>query len=215
MKGLIIGGGNVNDELICEQIKEGGYDLIIAADAGMEVLYRHHLTPDIIVGDFDSVGKEALSYFKQNERVEMIELSPIKDDTDTEYAIRDAISRGMTKLVIFGATGKRIDHVLGNIALLGIGIENDVEILIYDEHNRIRLVKDCLTIPKKEQYGNFVSILPYGACTKGVTLTGFKYNLSESNLGGFNTLGISNQIEDEEAVIQVKEGILLVIESRD
>ena len=67
MKGLIIGGGNVNDELICEQIKKGGYDLDIAADAGMEVLYRHHLTPDIIVGDFDSVGKEALSYFKQNE----------------------------------------------------------------------------------------------------------------------------------------------------
>ena len=58
MKGLIIGGGNVNDELICEQIKKGGYDLVIAADAGMEVLYRHHLTPDIIVGDFEKKKKK-------------------------------------------------------------------------------------------------------------------------------------------------------------
>ena len=215
MRGIIIGGGKVSDELICEQMKKGGYDLVIAADAGMEVLYRHHLTPDMIVGDFDSVGKEALSYFRSEERVEWIELSPVKDDTDIEYAIRDAISRQVTELSIFGATGNRIDHVLGNIALLGIGIEHDVEIEIFDEYNHIRLVKDSLTMKKKEQYGKFVSILPYGACAKGVTLTGFKYNLSECNLGGFNTLGISNQIEDEEAVIQVKEGILLVIESRD
>ncbi len=215
MNGIIIGGGNVNDELICEQMKKGGYDLVIAADAGMEVLYRHHLTPDIIVGDFDSVGKESLSFYKQMERVEIVELSPVKDDTDIEYAIRDAISRGMTKLSIFGGTGNRIDHVLGNISLLGIGIEHDVEIQLYDVYNHVRLVKDSLTIKKEEQYGKFVSILPYGGIAKGVTLTGFKYNLSECSLGGYNTLGISNQIEEEEAVIQVKEGILLVIEARD
>lgn len=215
MRGLIIGGGKVSGALVLDEIKTGGYDLIIAADAGMEVLYRHHLTPDIIVGDFDSVGNEALSYFKQKERTEIIALNPIKDDTDLEYAIRDAISRGVTQLTILGGTGTRIDHMLGNIVLLGLGFEHDVKMLLVDEHNRIRMIKDSLTIQKKEQYGKFVSIIPYNGQALGVTLTGFKYNLEDYNVGGFNTLGISNEIVEEEATISFKEGILLVVESRD
>lgn len=215
MRGLIIGGGSINDTLVCDTIKNGGYELVVAADAGMEPLYRHHLTPDIIVGDFDSVNSEALSYFRMRERVEIIELNPIKDDTDIEYAIRDAISRGVTHITILGGTGTRIDHMLGNISLLGIGIEQGIDIELLDEHNRIRLVAKQLTILKKEQYGKFVSILPYTASASGVTLNGFKYNLSDCNMGGFNTLGISNEIVEDVATVEVKEGMLLVIEALD
>jgi thiamine pyrophosphokinase len=215
MRGLIVSGGTVDDELVCQEIKNGGYEMVIAADSGMEVLYRHHLTPDIVVGDFDSVSKEALSFFKDSDRIEFEELNPIKDDTDTEYALRDAISRGAHSVTILGATGSRVDHMLGNICLLGMGLVNDVNVSILDTHNRIRMIDSPITIRKKEQYGTAVSLIPYSDEVTGVTLTGFKYNLSECTMKGFNTLGISNEIVEDEAMISLESGYLLVIESKD
>jgi thiamine pyrophosphokinase len=121
----------------------------------------------------------------------------------------------MTELTVLGATGTRLDHVLSNIDLLGIGIENDVGIEIVDEHNRIRMINQSMVISKKEQFGTFISLIPYTEKVKNLTLTGFKYNLTDFTMGGFGSLGISNEIVDDVAEIVFKEGILLVIESRD
>lgn len=215
MRGLIITGGNIRDEFACEKIKTGGYDMIMAADSGMDFLYRNHLTPDIIVGDFDSVDHDALDFFKEDNRIEFCRLNPEKDDTDTEYAIRDALSRGITQLTILGGTGSRIDHVLGNISLLGIGLEENVEIELVDEHNRVRMIDKPLSIRKDEQFGRFVSLIPYTGRVEHVTLTGFKYTLDDYTMGGFNSLGVSNEIAEEVAHIEFRSGILLVIESVD
>lgn len=215
MRGLIITGGNIRDEFACGKIKTGGYDMIMAADSGMDFLYRNHLTPDIIVGDFDSVDHDALDFFKEDNRIEFCRLNPEKDDTDTEYAIRDALSRGITHLTILGGTGSRIDHVLGNISLLGIGLEENVEIELVDEHNRVRMIDKPLSIRRDEQFGRFVSLIPYTGSVAHVTLTGFKYTLDDYTMGGFNSLGVSNEIAEEVAHIEFRGGILLVIESVD
>lgn len=76
-------------------------DAVIAADAGMEYLYRSHRVPDVIVGDFDSVGTEALAYFKTLPGVAIQKLIPEKDDTDTESAIRLAIRRGAERITLW------------------------------------------------------------------------------------------------------------------
>lgn len=215
MRGLIITGGNIRDGFACEKIKTGGYDMIMAADSGMDFLYRNHLTPDIIVGDFDSVDHDALDFFREDKRIEFCRLDPVKDDTDTEYAIRDALSRGITQLTILGGTGSRLDHVLGNISLLGIGLEENVEIELVDEHNRVRMIDKPLSIRRDEQFGRFVSLIPYTGNVEHVTLTGFKYTLDDYTMGGFNSLGVSNEIKEEVARIEFSSGILLVIESVD
>lgn len=215
MRGLIITGGNIRDEFACEKIKTGGYDMIMAADSGMDFLYRNHLTPDIIVGDFDSVDHDALDFFREDKRIEFCRLDPVKDDTDTEYAIRDALSRGITQLTILGGTGSRLDHVLGNISLLGIGLEENVEIELVDEHNRVRMIDKPISIRRDEQFGRFVSLIPYTGNVEHVTLTGFKYTLDDYTMGGFNSLGVSNEIKEEVAHIEFSSGILLVIESVD
>lgn len=215
MRGLIITGGNIRDEFACEKIKTGGYDMIMAADSGMDFLYRNHLTPDIIVGDFDSVDHDALDFFREDKRIEFCRLDPVKDDTDTEYAIRDALSRGITQLTILGGTGSRLDHVLGNISLLGIGLEENVEIELVDEHNRVRMIDKPISIRRDEQFGRFVSLIPYTGNVEHVTLTGFKYTLDDYTMGGFNSLGVSNEIKEEVARIEFSSGILLVIESVD
>lgn len=215
MRVVIISGGHIDDVFALNYLKENKYDCMIAADSGMDFLYRNHLIPDVIAGDFDSAQLEGLQYFKGLNDVQIIQLNPVKDDTDTEYVLREAIRRGATEITILGATGTRLDHVLANVYLLGLGLEAGVDIVIVDAHNRIRMVHQSYCIKKEEQFGNYVSILPVGGNVKGVTLKGMKYLLESKNMEIFSSLGISNEIVDDVAQIHVEEGTLLVIESRD
>ena len=83
---VIISGGTIDGSFADRWFEEEKPDAVIAADAGMEYLYRSHRVPDVIVGDFDSVGTEALAYFKTLPGVAIQKLIPEKDDTDTESA---------------------------------------------------------------------------------------------------------------------------------
>lgn len=212
---FVISGGEIEDETVRSMMRKRKPDCVIAADSGMEFLYRNELIPDVIVGDFDSVRKDVLDFYRSRKEISFHELNPVKDDTDTEYAVRLALQMGAEEITMFGATGSRLDHVLGNIELLGIGLSAGVPITLIDAHNRIRMVSDGVLLKKKEQYGTYVSLLPYTASVAGVTLTGFKYPLVDYCLKGFCSIGVSNEIVEEEAAISFEEGILLVIESRD
>lgn len=212
---IIISGGAVEDSLACEVIRREQPETIIAADAGMEFLYRSHIKPDVIVGDFDSVDAEILSYFQGQQDIQIRALNPMKDDTDTEYAIRLAIEMGAEQIVLLGGTGSRLDHVLGNIELLGIGLQTGVEITLLDGHNRIRMIDKGISIRKQMQTGKYVSLIPYTEEVTHLYLRGFKYPLSDACLRKFSSLGISNEIVEEEARISFERGILLVIESKD
>jgi len=215
MKFLIVSGGSLNKEFVTKVVGQGRYDRILAADSGMNALYAAAVTPDIIIGDFDSADKKILAFFQQNKEIDFCNLNPEKDDTDTEFAIRESIRRGADSITIIGGTGTRLDHVLGNISLLGIGLEEGVRMELLDAHNRICMIDHSVTLKKKEQYGNYLSLIPYNGNVTGVTLKGLKYPLHDYTMGGFNSLGISNEIVDDEASIELTSGQLLVIESRD
>lgn len=215
MKFLIVSGGSLNKEFVTKVVGQGRYDRILAADSGMNALYAAAVTPDIIIGDFDSADKKILAFFQQNKEIDFCTLNPEKDDTDTEFAIRESIRRGADSITIIGGTGTRLDHVLGNISLLGIGLEEGVRMELLDAHNRICMIDHWVTLKKKEQYGNYLSLIPYNGNVTGVTLKGLKYPLHDYTMGGFNSLGISNEIVDDEASIELTSGQLLVIESRD
>ena len=248
MNCLIIAGGSLEDAFALRCCRENNYEYTIAADAGLGFFYRNGLAPDLIVGDFDSADEEMLLRFKKelpdecsecvhssaDKRIknvkpkqypELIRLNPIKDDTDSEHAIREAIQRGASSITMLGATsGKRIDHLLGNIALLGIGLEAGVPITLLDSNNRIRMYRSngtanrafqVLKISRSEQYGKFLSLVPYQGRVTGVTLTGVKYPLTNYTMEAFSSLGISNEITEDEATISFQEGVLLVIESSD
>ena len=100
MRYLIVCGGKIDKEFGLNEIKTDGIDAIIAADSGMDFLYENGVTPDIIVGDFDSATTKALEFFERKGQTEIHRLNPIKDDTDTEYAIRLAISEGARSVVL-------------------------------------------------------------------------------------------------------------------
>lgn len=212
---FVVSGGSMDDVFARRMIEEKRPDVMIAADKGMDFFYRNQIKPDFIIGDFDSAEGESLSYFRKLDNVQIKELMPMKDDTDTEAAIRYAIAQGAEEITLLGATGSRLDHVLGNIELLGIGLKAGVPITILDTKNRIRMIDQGITINKSEQYGTYVSLLPYTECVEGVTLKGFKYSLNGENLRGFCSLGVSNEIVATEATICFEKGIMLVIESQD
>ncbi len=225
MNCLIVAGGSLDDAFALRCWRENKYEYTIAADAGLGFFSRNGLTPDLVVGDFDSTDEDILNCFlKKDTSPEVIRLNPVKDDTDSEHAIREAIRRGATSITMLGATsGKRIDHLLGNIALLGIGLEADVPITLLDPNNRIRMyssnIHSCnckvIKISRDEQHGRFLSLVPYQGRVTGVTLTGVKYPLTNYTMEVFSSLGISNEITADEATISFQEGVLLVIESSD
>lgn len=212
---IIVSGGTLDDVFAERAFREIKPDAAIAADSGMGYFYRSGKKPDIIIGDFDSVKSEALSYFRGQPDIEIRELVPEKDDTDTEAAIWLAISRGAEEITLLGATGSRLDHVLGNIELLGIGLQCGVSICMCDANNRIRMTDCGMKLRRDGQFGTYVSLIPYTEQVEHLTLTGFKYPLTDACLKGFCSLGVSNEIKEEEAEIVFDGGILLVIESRD
>lgn len=219
---FLISGGNVDLDFTRDFIEKNKSDksLLIACDKGLESCLSMELIPDIVIGDFDSVDEAA--FLKLETESEIVKLNPIKDDTDTEAALRIAFER--TKyddcIYVMGATGSRIDHVLGNISLLGLGLLNDRFVIMVDPNNYIQMLgpKETLEIEKSGelgQFGKYVSVFPYGGKASGVTMKGFKYPLNRATLEGFNTLTVSNEIEAQVAEIYVDSGYLIVCESID
>lgn len=215
MKTAIITGGSIHKTFVSKRLEQGNYDYIIAVDHGADFLCETGFCPDVMVGDFDSVKEETLSFIRKNGKTKIMQYQPEKDDTDTELAMKYAILKGATQIDIYGATGTRLDHVLGNIQLLMLGIKNEVPCYIIDETNCIRMINHRCIIKKQKQHGRYVSILPYTTKVVGVTLRGMKYPLERFTLEGGRAIGVSNEIVDDEAVIDLEEGILIVIESKD
>ncbi len=217
MESLIVSGGNLEIEFARSYIEQHPCGFTIAVDSGMEFFYQQKVIPDYIVGDFDSVEPGILHYFqniKQKQPV-ILQFQPEKDETDTELAIRTAIGKGSDKIHLLGATGSRMDHMLGNLHLLGAAMKQGVECRMVDRYNCIRMIDKGIILRQKEQYGNYVSLFPFTPQVKGLTLAGFKYPLENYTLECYHSLGVSNEIIAQEAQILFQDGVLVVVESRD
>ncbi len=211
---LIVTGGDIEDTFVRGLIEEQGYDFVIACDKGMEFFCRNGLYPNLIVGDFDSADEACVRYFRENTQVRIEQFPAEKDWTDTELAVRRALDMQPDHIDLTGAVGSRLDHVLGNLQLLAMGLAHGIEIFLLDAHNRVRLIDQTLTVGKAEQYGSYISLIPYN-CTVNVSLYGMKYPLDHTDLSPGVTLGISNEIVEEQAQICFTDGMMFVIESKD
>lgn len=211
MKTLIITGGNIKKDFLQNFLKENKYDKIIAADKGLEILNRINVKPDYIIGDFDSVNKEILEQYKN---IPITYLKPEKDFTDTHMALKLAIEQGAKKITIAGAIGTRFDHSIANIHILKEALENNIEAEIIDEHNKIKLINTDIKIDRDDKY-KYISLIPLTTSVKGVTLEGFKYSLKDATLKIGESIGVSNEQIENEAMIKIKEGILILIFSKD
>lgn len=212
---LIVSGGGIEDAFVLSLMKKNEYGMMIACDSGMKFFRRNGICPDLILGDFDSADQEQVSYFREQTEARVEQFPAEKDWTDTELALRRALEFAPDHIDLVGATGSRLDHVLGNLQLLSLGPEYGVEIFLLDPNNRVRMIDRPLTIRTCEQYGHFISLIPHGGAVRGLTLRGMKYPLDDAVLTPDVSLGISNEIVAAEATITFTEGRLFVLETKD
>ena len=208
----IITGGALSEKILSDYLMQHPESLRIVVDGALEITHRLGLQPDFIVGDFDTVSRNLLSYYDESI---ILRHPPEKDQTDTELAIETAVDQKCNALVFFGATGSRLDHSLANIFLLQGLLNAGIEAVILNENNKLYLKKQGFHIKRKDACGDYLSLLPLTETVEGVTLSGVKYPVENLTFYRERTLGISNEITEEEAKIEFKKGIFIVVESRD
>ncbi|MGH4138077.1 thiamine diphosphokinase [Clostridium sp.] len=207
MKVIIISGGNPpSKELLTNEITEDTF--LIAADSGANCLYDYNIEPDLLLGDFDSIDIVVLDYFKKCNCT--IDIYPTeKDFTDTEIAVKKALCMKPNEIIFLGCTGSRVDHLLGNIGMLKICLENGVNAFIKDENNSIRLTNASISL--KGTVGQIFSVQSYGNEIIGLTIEGAKYPLNNYNLKIGESITISNEFAGPQVKLKFKSGMLLLI----
>jgi len=210
MTGIVICNGSITNYEYYKRYFDD-VQLVICADGGAIHAKKMGVKPHILVGDFDSLQDEDLKWF-ENAETEIVHYPVEKDMTDSEIAVDTAVDRGCTYIKIIGAFGTRLDHSLANIFLLKKLLDKGINGSIINEDNEITLIKDKITLKKREGYN--VSLIPITEKVEGVTTKGLYYPLHEATIEMGSTWGISNEFVDETAEVTIKRGIMLVILSR-
>ncbi|SEA18428.1 thiamine pyrophosphokinase [Pseudobutyrivibrio sp. ACV-2] len=218
---LIVAGGEIDKEFTKSYIKyiDNHALYIIACDKGYEACEALGITPKVLVGDFDSVDDAAQNRAK-SAGIEMVKLNPIKDDTDVEVALNHAFSvtNPGDEIYMIGCTGGRLDHTIGNFHLMGMGAKCERAVIIVDSHNHIEMITpgETYVVEPETQFGKYVSVFPFMGPVTGLTMTGFKYPVTNKTLEGFDTLTVSNEVKTSSyAEITIESGYLIVMETRD
>ena len=200
---LIVGGAPIEDyERIRRYIRKD--DFVICCDSGLKHREGLHVEPELIIGDFDS-------HEKPETEVETIVLPTEKDDTDTVYAISEALNRGFEKFLLVGMTGRRLDHTLGNVYILVRLAELKKQAMIVDDYSEIEYIPEGSTVEIDDSYAYF-SLVAITGRVSGLTIKDAKYELTDAEIRPFYQYGISNEaIPGKTAKVSVNEGSLLLI----
>lgn len=201
---MIIGAAPVKGGALLKEFDPKRY-YVICADAGYETAQRLGITPDLIVGDFDSAKKPP-------ENIKAVTLPVEKDVTDTMYAAIRGLAKGFRSFVLLGCLGgKRFDHSLANLQVLEYLQEHGARGILADEHTRVFLIRDE-RLRMSEVKGATVSVFPYHGVSCNVSYSGLKYPLSRAELtdGGL-LMGVSNSVVEDVAEIRVHAGSALVV----
>ncbi len=185
-------------------------EFLIAADGGAGHCVKLGITPDILLGDLDSIDSKILQVYQQ-QGVPILRHPPQKDATDLELALDLATDKGARTIWLAGALGGRWDMSLANIMLAASEKYKNLELYLLGENCSMRIlhpgkIHTINGIPDQK-----VSILPLKSDAHGVTLSGFEYPLTNRTIHFGSSLGVSNIMKFGKGTVQHTEGILLCI----
>lgn len=179
-------------------------DFIVCADSGYSFAKKAGLTPNLIIGDFDSLKEE----LPQN--TEVVKLNTHKDDTDTEHCVMECIRRGYKDFLLLGSIGGRTDHTFANIATLAFLSEYNYNGIARNNGEEIRILKEG-SYEMNNKKGLIFSVFPYGCESVNVTYKGAEYMLNNKTLTYNVSRGISNVFVDDEAEITINRGRAILL----
>lgn len=210
-------------------------DLVVAVDGGYMYCRVLEITPDVIIGDFDSLeepyasevreleaarvaepGESDVSCTSENREAaegecsRVIRLDREKDDTDTMAAIRYGLQAGCREFHLYAAMGGRLEHTIANLQTLLFLKKNGAKGYLWDAFSMTTVICNE-SISFRESMEGILSVFAMGGDAKGVTETGLKYQLQDALLENSFPKGISNEFIGEEATVSVKDGSLLIL----
>ena len=206
---LIVGNGEPpSREFFVACAREA--ELILCADGGANIASAYGFTPDYVVGDLDSVSSQS----KVDLAADRLVLVDPEGNvgTDGQKVLNHAVTLGVTEAVLLGFTGRRTDHLLGNLSLLKTFADR-LALRIVDDYCDIRLIDQCIRF--RAAIGQKISLCPLDGAAEGITTEGLKWPLrSESLIPGVRD-GISNEVVDNPVEIRVGRGDLLLCVQRE
>lgn len=197
-----------------EELREKELDLLICADGGANHAISSGKIPDVLIGDLDSITVENLNLC-QDKGIKIIKYSVEKDQTDLELAIDYAHSylkacgQPQDEIILYAAGGKRLDHLLGNIALMMGYAQKQRKVRMVDQHHHAWIISSSTEMIWGTK-GQELSILPVVEQAT-VSSQGLYYELENLTLFLNEARGISNVLEKEKALITVHEGMVMII----
>ena len=190
------------DDLLLPPQKD---DFILAADGGLIHVQNLGLTPNGILGDFDSLG-----YIPEGSTVFPVE----KDDTDAMLAVRKGLELGYRQFLLYGSLdGPRLDHTVANFQTLQYLADHGAVGYLVGKDYLVTVVKNQRIRFAPEATG-ILSVFCMGADAHGVSLSGLQYPLTNGTLTAGFPLGVSNHFVGEAAEISVTDGSVLVLYDR-
>lgn len=183
------------------------YDLLIAADGGLDTLAALGYAPDLIIGDLDSVKTPPA------EEISLIRLSAHKDITDTDAAVQEGLSRGCNCFFLYGMLGGRPDHSFANLTLLARLAQQGIPATLYGAGYAARAVHNGVLNFDGDCRG-YLSVFSFSDRSEGVCLRGLAYEMENGTFTNTFGLGVSNEFTGKTASVSVESGTLLVMWQR-
>lgn len=211
MKVALVGAIDFN----LEHFKSMNFDLVLAVDAGWKSCERAGVTPDIAIGDFDSLGFTP-------EGVEVISFSSVKNETDLELAYLEAHKRGARELYLYGVLGARLDHTLATLqvmaasALKGLktfAVAPDYAVAALASGGKLNALSFDAFDPSSltGSYAPHISLMAFLGTVAGLTIEGLAYTVENYALDSTVSRGLSNEFTGHDATIHFEDGVLIAL----
>ncbi|MBO5222288.1 MAG: thiamine diphosphokinase [Clostridia bacterium] len=184
-------------------------DVIVCADSGLVYARRCGLSPSVVLGDFDSYQGTLPT------GAELIRLPAEKDDTDTMFAVRLGLERGVDEFLIAGGIGGRLDHTLGAVQTLNYIVSHGASAAMSDGVQYIEVLDGPAEKTYRTDDSKYFSLIALSPRVEGITLRGFKYSLTDGELTYDYPLGVSNELCSPVASLSFSKGRLAVLRTRD
>jgi thiamine pyrophosphokinase len=211
MRAIVIANGHVG-KAEARWAQTWPHDLVICADGGARHALALDLTPDVVIGDLDSLDSDLRARLG-NKGCQFLVHPARKDETDLELALRYALYRRVDEILILGALDGRMDQTLANVLLLALPELEGTKVRIVAGDQEMFLIRGQASI--EGQVGDTVSLLPIAGDVTGITTEGLEYPLQRGALKFWSTLGVSNVLTAQVARVWVENGLLLCVHISD
>ena len=186
-------------------------DLILCADGGTQHALALGVTPELIIGDLDSLTQEAQALL-EGQGVRIVQHPRDKNETDLELTLQHALERQPSSILIIGALGNRLDQMLANLALVSDSKFSGIDVRLDDGVEEAFFCRGRSEV--RGAAGDLVSLIPWGQPVVGVRTENLKWPLDGETLYPQGTRGISNELLRETAAVSLSSGLLLVVHRR-